>query len=57
MFGFNKEDVFNFMTKQNKQYDQKLNKMQVFYDEVFNKVGWIPCKEVDLRFRGQIVCK
>lgn len=32
MFGFNKEDVFNFMTKQNKQYDQKLSELNAEID-------------------------
>lgn len=27
MFGFNKEDVFNFITKQNKQYDLKVSEL------------------------------
>ena len=25
MFGFNKEDVFHFITKQSKQYEQKIS--------------------------------
>ena len=32
MFGFNKEDVFNFITKQNKQYDQKLSELNAELD-------------------------
>ena len=32
MFGFNREDVFNFITKQNKQYDQKLSELNAELD-------------------------
>ena len=38
-------------------YERKLEKLQVFYDECFSKVGWLPYKEVDLRFAGQVVCR
>ena len=38
-------------------YEQKLDKLATFYDEGFNKVGWLPYSEVDLRFKGQIVCR
>jgi len=33
MFGFNKEDVFNFMTKQNKQYDSKVAELTAQLDK------------------------
>ena len=36
-------------------YEQKLEKLQVFYDEGFSKVGWLPYREVDLRYKGQVV--
>ncbi len=38
-------------------YEQKLDKLRVFYDEGLSKMGWLPYKEVDLRFSGQVVCR
>lgn len=38
-------------------YEHKLDKLQVFYDEGLSKMGWLPYKEVDLRFYGQVVCR
>ncbi len=38
-------------------YESKLNKLQTFYTEAMNKTGWIPYKEIDLRYRGQVVCR
>ncbi len=38
-------------------YDSKLEKLQVFYDDGFSKMGWLPYREIDLRFRGQVVCR
>lgn len=36
-------------------YEKKLQKLQVFYTEAFNKIGWIDYREIDLRFRGQVI--
>lgn len=38
-------------------YESKLNKLKTFYDEGLSKMGWQPWQEVDLRFRGQVVCR
>ena len=38
-------------------YDSKLEKLQVFYDEGLSMIGWVPYREIDLRFKGQIVCR
>lgn len=38
-------------------YESKLNKLKIFYDDGLSKMGWEPWKEVDLRFKGQIVCR
>ncbi len=38
-------------------YESKLNKLQTFYTEAMNKTGWLPYKEIDLRYRGQVVCR
>lgn len=38
-------------------YEKKLEKLQTLYTEGFSKFGWKEYKEIDLRFRGQIVCR
>lgn len=38
-------------------YEQKLNKLQTFYKEGFGKIGWKDYKEVDLRYKGQVICR
>lgn len=38
-------------------YEHKLDKLKTFYQEGLNKIGWRAYKEVDLRYRGQIVCR
>lgn len=38
-------------------YEEKLSKLKVFYDDCLNKIGWQPYKEVDLRYNGQVVCR
>lgn len=39
------------------QYEKKLNKLQTFYTKAMSKTGWTPYKEIDLRFKGQVVCR
>lgn len=36
-------------------YEAKFRKLQLFYERVLKKVGWEKYKQVDLRFRDQIV--
>ena len=36
-------------------YQQKLQKLQTFYSEAFNQIGWIAYREIDLRFNGQVI--
>ncbi|MBQ8099977.1 MAG: hypothetical protein IJ169_01650 [Paludibacteraceae bacterium] len=36
-------------------YQEKLSKLETFYEEGFAKMGWTPYREIDLRYRGQIV--
>ena len=35
----------------------KLEKLFIFYKEGLNRVGWNKYKSIDLRFKGQVVCK
>lgn len=39
------------------EYPQKLRKLKALYQRGFAKFGWKEYKEIDLRFRGQIVCR
>ncbi len=39
-----------------KDYEKKLAKLKTFYSEL-NKIGWKDWSEIDLRYRGQIVCR
>lgn len=36
-------------------YEKKLDKLMTLYTEGFNKSGWTQYKEIDLRYKGQIV--
>lgn len=36
-------------------YEQKLDKLHTFYTAALNKRGWLPYKEIDLRYHGQII--
>ncbi len=38
------------------EYERKLNKLERFYEEL-NKMGWQDWREIDLRYRGQVVCR
>lgn len=38
-------------------YEGKLKKLETFYKEGLSKTGWPAYKEVDLRYRGQVVCR
>lgn len=38
-------------------YDRKLKKLKVLYQKGFAKFGWPEYKEIDLRFKGQVVCR
>lgn len=41
-----------------RDYERKLNKLQVFYNKVLNRIGWEQeYNELDLRFKGQVVCR
>jgi cell division protein FtsQ len=37
-------------------YQEKLRKLFLFYDKGVNQVGWNDYKEINLKFRNQIVC-
>lgn len=37
--------------------EQKLEKLNLYYEQVVNKVGWNKYEEVNLKFKNQIVCK
>lgn len=39
------------------EYEKKLKKLKLLYQEGFAKIGWKEYKEIDLRFKGQIVCR
>lgn len=37
--------------------DQKFKKLYAFYKDGLNKIGWNKYKTIDLKFKGQVVCK
>ena len=37
-------------------YQEKLRKLYLFYEKGVNQVGWNDYKEINLKFRNQIVC-
>lgn len=37
--------------------DQKFGKLKLFYTEALNLLGWELYSEIDVRYKGQIVCK
>ncbi len=37
-------------------YESKLDKLRTFYDEL-SKIGWKDWNEIDLRYKGQIICR
>lgn len=39
------------------RYEQKLGKLKTLYQKGFAKFGWKEYREIDLRYRGQIVCR
>lgn len=47
--------VFEFGSAEN--YEAKLNKMEIFYNEIVPKKGWGEYKLVKLQYNGQIVCR
>lgn len=38
-------------------YESKLKKLKKLYKDGFSKFGWNEYKEIDLRFKGQVVCR
>lgn len=38
-------------------YKQKLKKLKTLYQDGFSKFGWKDYREIDLRYKGQIVCR
>lgn len=38
-------------------YDSKLKKLKTLYNKGFSKFGWKEYREIDLRFKNQIVCR
>ncbi len=38
-------------------YEQKLKKLQKFYINGLNRIGWNQYKSIDLRFNNQVICK
>lgn len=38
-------------------YEAKLHKLKKLYRDGFSKLGWKNYREIDLRYRGQIVCR
>ncbi|MBQ0035191.1 MAG: hypothetical protein KBS77_07845 [Bacteroidales bacterium] len=40
-----------------KEYEGKLRKLKVLYQKGFSRFGWKEYKEIDLRFKGQVVCR
>lgn len=38
-------------------YESKLKKLKKLYRDGFSKFGWNDYKEIDLRFKGQVVCR
>ncbi len=39
-----------------KDYEAKLDKLETFYGEL-SKIGWKEWREIDLRYKGQVVCR
>ncbi len=39
-----------------KDYQEKLRKLYLFYEKGVNQVGWNDYKEINLKFRNQIIC-
>jgi cell division protein FtsQ len=39
------------------QLDEKFKKLEVFYKKGLNKIGWDKYKSINLKYRGQVVCK
>lgn len=37
--------------------EEKLKKLEIFYDKISSQVGWDTFQQVDLQFKNQIVCK
>ena len=37
-------------------YEKKLNKLRLFYEQVIPKMGWEKYSIINLKYRGQIVC-
>lgn len=38
-------------------YEKKLKKLKVLYQKGFSRFGWKEYQEIDLRFKGQVVCR
>lgn len=39
------------------RYEQKLRKLEIFYKQGLSKIGWQEYREIDLRYRGQVICR
>ena len=59
-----KEDEFVLIPKVGKQrilfgkfsdIDNKFIRLKTFYDEVMSRVGWTKYKEIDIRYKGQVI--
>lgn len=37
--------------------NEKFNKLEVFYKKGLNKIGWDKYKSINLKFKGQVICK
>lgn len=37
-------------------FEEKLNKLRLFYDQAIPKVGWDKYSVIDLKYKNQIVC-
>jgi len=38
-------------------YKENLDKLRLFYDKCLNKIGWNKYSIINLKYRGQVVCK
>lgn len=37
--------------------DEKFKKLEIFYKKGLNKIGWDKYKSINLKFKGQVICK
>ena len=48
---------FTFIFGKPEGFEDKLKKVDIFYEQILPQVGWDRYKHIDLRFEDQLVCK